>query len=73
MIASFPELEQLTPQEKFTLASELWQQAMEGNDACANPDPQIVELLEKRLDHYAENPESGLPWEEVKRKILATK
>lgn len=73
MIASFPELEQLTPQQKFTLANELWQQAMEVEQGPIEPDPNIVEMLEKRLDHYAENPKSGLAWEEVKKKILESK
>jgi putative addiction module component (TIGR02574 family) len=69
MIGDFPELERLSPQEKLVLAGELLHQAAEPDDSGMEADPEMVRLLEKRLEHYRKNPHTALPWEEVKEKI----
>jgi putative addiction module component (TIGR02574 family) len=68
MPTGFPELNQLAPDEKLMLAAELWHEAT--NDAGAPPvDERILAVIEERLKHLQENPETGIPWEEVKRSL----
>lgn len=72
MIAEeFPEIQRLSPERKLALAAELF----EGATECApeEADPAIIELLEKRLTEYEQNPSSGTPWGVVKKRILGSR
>lgn len=71
MPIDYPELDSLPPDEKLKLAVELWKEAT-SDEAALPVHPEIVEILEARLRHYEENPETGVPWEEVKKRILKT-
>lgn len=67
MPLDYPELESLAPQEKITLAAQLWEEATQTMDE--EPDPELLNVLEERLEHYRQNPETGLTWEEVKKRV----
>ncbi len=68
MPIDYPELDALPADQKMTLAAQLWQEAI-GTDSNAEADPEIVRILEERLAHYNDNPQSGFTWEQVKKKI----
>ena len=66
MIAErFPELEALEPTEQLQLAAELTQKAARAN-AVPELTPRSVEILEDRLEHFLENPETGISWEKLR-------
>ena len=69
IVERFPQLSELDPQEQLLLAGELMSQATKDNDPVHLPE-NVVRLLEERLDHYLENPETGVPWEELKKTAL---
>lgn len=62
-------LDQLTPAERIELAQELW-------DSVAAESGQVPmtqaqqEDLQRRLDEFADDPQAGHPWEEVKARLL---
>lgn len=69
MIAEkFPQLSTLDPQEQLILAGELWQRATGATDNSVELAPELVTLIEKRLDHFLANPETGISWDDLKRK-----
>lgn len=68
MLSNFPELTRLSPDEKLILAAELLSEFSDGQ-TLEEPDPEIVAILEERMQHYRKNPSTALSWEEVKQKI----
>lgn len=68
MPETFPELESLPPDEKMILAAELWKEATSGGDS-GDPSPEIVAVLEERMKHYKENPETAVSWSDLKRRL----
>jgi putative addiction module component (TIGR02574 family) len=69
MIERIPELRTLSPSEKLTLVTELW------DDLASNPEDipitsEQIEEVERRLEEYRKNPDLGSSWEEVKARIL---
>lgn len=72
MIAeTIPGLAGLSPDDKILLAAELWQEAV-GSEALP-PDPELVAVLRERLEHYHDHPDDVSSWEEVRRRILASR
>ncbi len=68
MIAeTIPQLEKLSPEEKLTLSDELWREVT--GDAPGTSDPDLVEKLNERFREFEENPEVGVPAEEMKRRF----
>lgn len=65
IVDQFPELAKLGPDEQLQLAGELAKQAMSSSDS-AEVTPEAVELLEARLDHFLDHPETGVSWEELR-------
>ena len=68
MIAdSIPALKELTPEQKLTLANELWDEAHSEFDD--SPTGAVIEkLLRKRMQEYHDDPESANSWTEFRRK-----
>jgi len=69
MIERIPELRTLSPAEKLTLVTELW------DDLASNPEdipitPEQIAEVERRLEEYRKNSHLGSSWEEVKARIL---
>jgi putative addiction module component (TIGR02574 family) len=71
MRSRFPEIFQLTFEEKFQLVQELWDDIAD-HHADEIPIPEWVwEELERRKANYLQNPDSGSSWEEVEERILS--
>jgi putative addiction module component (TIGR02574 family) len=60
----------LSPSEKLQLVEDLWDDLAAAPEAVPVHDWQRQELA-RRKANLMKNPASGLPWEEVKRKIPA--
>lgn len=73
MIAErIPELKTLSPEEKLILVGEIW------DDLAGHPESfprraDHVRLLQQRVAHYREHPDDVAGWEDVKRRILASR
>jgi len=73
MIAEkIPELKNLSPEEKLMLVGELWDELAAQPEAFP-PREDHVKLLRQRLEHYRQNPEDTVAWEEVKQRILGSR
>jgi putative addiction module component (TIGR02574 family) len=58
----------LSVPEKLQLVSELWEQIAESDESLPIPDWQKEEL-DRRKKNLEANPQSGIPWEEARRRI----
>ena len=75
MIAeTIPELTQLSPEEKFLLAGELWESAL-ADESGENfkVDPELARQLYQSLEDYRKNPNRGVRWEELRNRLSARK
>jgi putative addiction module component (TIGR02574 family) len=71
ILEKFPEVKELTPSEKLVFVSELW------NDLEANPSEvpvsrEIIEELDRRMEHFRQHPEEFATWEDIKKRILGS-
>ena len=57
----------LSVPEKILLVEKLWDSIAEDTSKQPMPDWK-KELIEKRLDEHKQNPDSGISWEELKKK-----
>jgi putative addiction module component (TIGR02574 family) len=55
--------------ERLKLVEAIWESIAEAPEALELTESQRAEL-DRRLDEYAQNPEAGSPWPEVKERIL---
>jgi putative addiction module component (TIGR02574 family) len=72
MIERIPELRTLSPSDKLTLVTELWE------DLASRPEdipitPEQIAEVDRRLEEYRQNPDLGSSWEDVKARILGQK
>ena len=58
----------LSVEDQLDLAQALWENA--SPPAELEISPELKGLLEARLAEARENPEAGIPWEEVKERLL---
>jgi putative addiction module component (TIGR02574 family) len=65
-----PELQTLSPAEKFALAIELWDELATNPDEIPITDEQLQEL-DRRFKEYQRNPDNVVSWEEVKARVLS--
>jgi putative addiction module component (TIGR02574 family) len=74
ILERFPEVAQLPEDEKWQLMAEIEDDLFGKDPATREPlKSQIVRLLEARMQHYREYPETASSWEEVSRRMLAQK
>lgn len=59
---------ELPLEEQLDLAQEIWEHASPAADLSLSDE--LKELLEARLLEARTNPEAGVPWEEVKARLL---
>ncbi|MGA2173482.1 MAG: addiction module protein [Verrucomicrobiota bacterium] len=69
ILEKFPEVQRLSASEKLMFVSELW------NDLEANPSQvpvarEIIEGLDRRMEHFRQHPDQFTTWEAVKERIL---
>jgi putative addiction module component (TIGR02574 family) len=72
ILDKFPEVRRLSPSEKLTFVSELW------NDLEANPPDvpvshEVLAELDRRMEHFQQHPEEFTTWEAVKERILGSR
>lgn len=71
MIADrIPQLRELSPEEKLTLAGELWSEVAEDTQAFP-PRSDHIALLRERLENFRQHPHDVVAWEDLKARILA--
>lgn len=63
---------ELSIAQRILIVQEIWDSIFNNPDAVPLTDRQKKEL-DKRLNSYYENPETGAPWAEVKERILSAK
>jgi putative addiction module component (TIGR02574 family) len=72
IIERFPEVQKLSPSEKLQFVSELW------NDIESHPSDipvsrAVIEELDRRMEHFKNNPNDFTTWEAVKARILGAR
>lgn len=67
-----PELQRLSPAEKFALAIELWDELSSNPDEIPVTEEQLNEM-DRRFEEYQRNPDKVVSWEDVKARILSTR
>jgi putative addiction module component (TIGR02574 family) len=66
--AEYPDLFKLPVDERLQLVEELWDSI--AADAAKRPLPDaVITELRERSARYDANPDSAIPWEEVKRQL----
>ena len=73
MIAKeFSKIFEMSVAQRILLVEEIWDSIAENPEAVPLTDNQKIEL-ERRLNSYYENPETGSSWGEVKRRIVSAR
>lgn len=67
---SLSELLELDMPQRIRLAQAIWDSVAEVPDAVHLSESDKVEL-DRRLDAYYRDPKAGVPWPELKKKLLA--
>ena len=67
IIDSIPEVKSLSPEEKWQLAEELWDELIPGDLEAR--DQAIERLIDARKRHFAEHPESATTWADLKKRL----
>ena len=63
-----PAIGELSPQEKYILANELWEEISADENLIPFNDA-VVALLEERHEEYLKDPTKVVTWEELKAKL----
>jgi putative addiction module component (TIGR02574 family) len=68
MSTQLEEILRLSVAERIQLAEDIWDSIAADPAALPLSDAQRQEL-DRRLESYAQNPDEGLPWEELKERV----
>jgi hypothetical protein len=72
MIAeTIPGLRSLSADQKIILAAELWREAV--GEGGADPDAELIEALQERLNYHRAHPQEVSGWEAVRSRIVGRK
>ena len=71
ILEQVPAVQRLSPDEKWQLIDELWEELLPRSDS--EPQPEILALLEGRMAEYRKNPTLAAPWAEVKARLRAAR
>ena len=69
ILEQFPGVRNLSADDKWLLAEELWEELLPEPDA--ERDQAIHKLIAARMDDYRLNPHTAVSWESVKQKMQA--
>ena len=69
ILEQHPNIQRLSPVEKLTLVTELW------DDLAAHPadipvTPEVIAELDRRMEEYRKNPTQVTTWEAIKQRIF---
>jgi len=67
IIDSLPQVRDLSPEEKWQLAEELWDELIP--NVNESRDNAIEKHIESRMNHYRRHPETASSWESLKERI----
>ncbi len=65
-----PEFENLSQEERISYVQNLWDYIAHAAEDLPVPD-EHKRILDERLDEMEKNPDAGLPWEQVRKDLLA--
>jgi len=69
ILEKIPAIQELSDADKRQLIDELWTEMDGSPDASVSPE--IISLLDGRMEDYRKNPESTSTWDEVKQRLQA--
>jgi putative addiction module component (TIGR02574 family) len=69
ILEKFPEVKRLSPADKLVFVSELWND-LEANPAQIPVAPEIIEELDRRMEHFSRHPDEFTTWDAVKARLL---
>lgn len=72
IVENHPELADLDVGQKLILTGELWKSAIAPDGDSPDLSPEAVRMLEERLAHFEENPDTGVKWEDLRDGKMAT-
>ncbi len=72
ILEKFPEVRRLTASEKLIFVSELWN-GLEAHPSEVPVAREIIEELDRRMEHFRQHPEEFTTWEAVKERILGSR
>lgn len=68
IVEKFPAIDDLSPEDKYILANELWDQ-IETNENSVPFNGAVAKLLEERHREYLADPSKTTSWEAIKSKL----
>ena len=71
IVENYPELANLDAEEKLILAGELWKSATSPKKNSPELSAETVRMLEERLAHFEENPNTGVKWDVLRDRETA--
>jgi putative addiction module component (TIGR02574 family) len=71
ILDKLPNVQQLSHDQKWELIDDLWQQLLPPPNH--EPRPEIVALLEARMEEYRRDPAQGSTWAEAKARLRAAR
>lgn len=66
IVENYPELADLDAEQKLILAGELWKIATTPDADSPELSLEAVRMLEERLAHFEENPDTGVKWDDLR-------
>jgi putative addiction module component (TIGR02574 family) len=72
ILEKFPEVQRLSASEKLTFVTELWNE-LEASPSEVPVSREIIEELDRRMEHFREHPDEFTTWEAVKERILGSR
>jgi putative addiction module component (TIGR02574 family) len=63
-----PQFENLSVAERLQLIGDLWE-SVSASPAALVLTPEQEEELDRRIDDFEKNPDDGIPWEEVRKRL----
>jgi putative addiction module component (TIGR02574 family) len=68
IVERIPAIGELSPQDRYLLATELWEQ-IETNEDAIPVDDAVIQLLEARHQEYLADPTKVISWDALKAKL----
>ena len=69
MLERYPDLQSLSPSEKLTLVTELWDE-LAAHPASIPVTPEQLAELDRRMEDYRKDPTKVTTWEAIQQRVL---